>query len=411
MRLSARAEVTPPNELALARQQHIGAVTELTDSNPTRHGLMDPLVMDIVARHLDEARRYSPDPRGWRPAREALASRYGGSADDYWLTASTSEAYSWLFAVLADPGDSVAVPGPGYPLVEPLARLSGLYTVPYRSQYLHPHGWELDLDSVRGVILPTSPVILPQAGPLPSPVILPKAGPLPQAEPRAVRALVAVNPNNPTGAYIARDQAASLGAMCARAGLPIIADEVFFPFTLDAGVEAPVRLADAVGPDAVVVTLDGLSKLLAAPQLKLGWIRLSGPSQLTKPLADALDVVADTYLSVNSPVACALPELLELADASIERIRQRCSVNLRALGGLGDGFRVRRTQGGWTALVDVPKVADDDTLARRLLDAGLSAHPGWFYDVPDDACIALSLLPEPVEFAESIQRLKQAINR
>ena len=409
MRLSARAEVTPPNELALARQQHIGAVTELTDSNPTRHGLMDPLVMDIVARHLDEARRYSPDPHGWRPAREALASRYGGSADDYWLTASTSEAYSWLFAVLADPGDSVAVPGPGYPLVEPLARLSGLYTVPYRSQYLHPHGWELDLDSVRGVILPTSPVILPSSPVIlpSSPVILPQAGPLPQA----VRALVAVNPNNPTGAYIAHDQAVQLGAMCAKAGLPIIADEVFFPFLLDDSSDraAPMRLADAVGPDAVVVTLDGLSKLLAAPQLKLGWIRLSGPSKLTKPLADALDVVADTFLSVNSPVACALPELLELADASIAQIRARCSANLRALDGLGDGFRVRRTQGGWTALVDVPRVADDDTLAHRLLEAGLSAHPGWFYDVPDNACLALSLLPEPTAFAESLKRLEQAI--
>ena len=396
--LSSRVDVQAPNELALARMDSEARglmITELTDSNPTRHGLFDPVVMDVLARHLGEAMRYSPDPRGWRPAREALASRFGGDVDDYWLTASTSEAYSWLFAVLADPGDAVAVPAPGYPLVEPLARLSGLRTVPYRSVYLHPPGWELDLDSVVNVILTKS-------GPLP------KAGPPPQA----VRALVAVNPNNPTGAYVQADQAAQLGAMCARAGLPIIADEVFFPFVLDEpGSQPPPRLADAVGSDTVIVTLDGLSKLLAAPQLKLGWIRLSGPKARTAALAEALDVVADTYLSVNSPVACALPELLELADASVGRIRARCTANLRALDSLGDGFRVRKTQGGWTALVDVPKLTNDDALARRLLAAGLAAHPGWFYDLPDEGCLAISLLPEPDAFAESIRRLGEAVNR
>ena len=378
LRLAARAAVPPPNDLTLARRHHVGFITELTDSNPTRHGLTDPAVMDVVARHLDEARRYEPDPRGWRPAREALAARFGGGPDDYWLTASTSEAYSWLFAVLADPGDAATVPVPGYPLVEPLARLAGARTVPYRSVYLHPHGWELDLDSV---------------------------------ELAGIRAVVAVNPNNPTGAYVAPDQAARLAALCASAGAPIIADEVFFPFILDGPSDAPpTRLVDAVGSDAVVVTLDGLSKLLAAPQLKLGWLRLSGPPALTAPMAEALDVVADAFLSVNSPVACALPELLELADGTVERIRTRCLANLRSLGGLGGGYRVRRTQGGWTALLDVPKVAGDDALARRLLDVGLSAHPGWFYDVDDASCLAISLLPEPSAFTDSLQRLTQAID-
>ena len=413
MRLSSRVPADPPNDLAearLAASERGQTITELTDSNPTRHGLLDPAVMDVVARHLGEARRYEPDPRGWRPAREALAARFGGSPDDYWLTASTSEAYSWLFAVLADPGDAVAIPVPGYPLVEPLARLSGLRTVPYRSVYLDPHGWELDLNSVAAIVelVGTEPAET-SVNPPPHNVILPPPNViLPQAGPRA---LIAVNPNNPTGAYVRPDQGAVLGAMCAAAALPIIADEVFFPFLLDDSLEgdAPVRLADSVGPEAVVVTLDGLSKLLAAPQLKLGWIRLSGPRELTGPLADALDVIADTYLSVNSPVGCALPELLNLVDVSVERIRSRCAENLRMLGFLGDGFRVRRTQGGWTVLVDVPKVVDDDALARRLLDAGLAAHPGWFYDVADEGCLALSLLPEPASFADALQRLTQTI--
>jgi len=421
LRLSSRAGVEPPNELTVARQAAVAegaAVWDLTDSNPTRHGLTDPAVMDVLARHLDEARLYAPDPKGWRPAREALAARFGGTPDDYWLTASTSEAYSWLFAILADPGDAVGVPVPGYPLVEPLAKLAGLTTVPYPSFYVHPHGWELDLDAARAVVA-------------------------------QVRAMVVVNPNNPTGAYVPPADAEALGTACAAAGVPVIADEVFFPFGLSpcasslsrhpaASELSPFRHPARSEPSPfrhparsepspfrhparserqrvesqdlpVVITLDGLSKLLAAPQLKVGWLRLSGPRDLTAPLADALDTVADTFLSVNSPAACALPELLTLADASVARITQRCATNLAALQTLGDGFRVRHTEGGWTALVDVPRVMDDDALARRLLADGMTAHPGWFYDIADAGCIAISLLPEPDAFADSLKRLAAAI--
>ena len=466
LRLSSRVAVEAPNELTVQRQAAVAGgapVWDLTDSNPTRHGLTGPAVMEVLARHLDEAARYAPDPKGWGPAREALAARFGGVADDYWLTASTSEAYSWLFTILVDPGDAVGVPVPGYPLVEPLARLAGLTTVPYPSFYVHPHGWELDLDAARAVV--------------------PK-----------VRAMVVVNPNNPTGAYVPSEASAALGEACAKAGIPLIADEVFYPFRLadpatsaqdDGSGQAPspvrttplshhpapsepsfsrhpahcdfaqhrlreqseresqdllkrssntgqiLRLrsatrrmtkegrsaqhdgiaAAAASTGAVVITLDGLSKLLAAPQLKVGWLRLSGPPELTAPLADALDTVADTFLSVNSPAACALPELLTLADASVARITQRCSTNLAALQNLGDGFRVRHTEGGWTALVDVPRVMDDDALARRLLEHGLTAHPGWFYDVGDAGCIAVSLLPDPEAFEESLTVMAAALSR
>jgi len=424
MHLSTRAAAGPPNALAIARADAAArgiAITDLTDSNPTRHGLTDPSIMDVIARHLSQATRYTPDPKGWRPAREALAARYGGRPDDYWLTASTSEAYSWLFAALCDAGDSVAVPVPGYPLIEPLARLSAIVQKPYRAFYVHPHGWELDVDSVSAAL--TAP---------------------------RVRALVTVNPNNPTGAYIRPEVGRALGEMCAKVSLPIIADEVFFPYDLDADFTSPhkqtrdpvatawpldalpyshrsrapqslvprnalpaaptstskrTRLADAVGPDTVVATLDGLSKLLAAPQLKLGWIRLTGPSDMTAPLAATLDAIADTYLSVNSPVACALPSLLQLADDTVERVRRRCRADLDALSFLGDGFRARRTEGGWTALLDVPPVMDDDEFARWLLRAGLTAHPGWFYDVAGNSVIAVSLLPEPTVFTHCLRPL------
>ena len=412
LRLSARVPLEAPNELALAKvaERARGVpIWDLTDSNPTRHGLTDPAIMDVLASHLDEAKRYVPDPKGWPPARAALAARFGGHPDDYWLAASTSEAYSWLFTVLADPGDAVGVPVPGYPLVEPLARLAGLRTLPYSAFYMHPHGWELDLDVARRVIAD-------------------------------VRAMVVVNPNNPTGAYIDPSTAAALGSACADAGVPLIADEVFFPFwlsTVGAGsgsaraglgsaqtgldstqqpvfdnpAPAPTRIADAAGPDAVVVTLDGLSKLLAAPQLKLGWIRLSGPRELRAPLAEALDTIADDFLSVNSPVACALPGLLALADASIARIRLRCGTNVATLEQLGDDYRVRHTEGGWTALVDVPRLMDDDQLGRQLLRDGLTAHPGWFYDLTSSGSLALSLLPEPDVFADSLRRLKRSLAR
>jgi len=386
LRLSSRVGVEPPNELTVQRQAAVAGgapVWDLTDSNPTRHGLTDPAVMEVLAQHLDEAARYAPDPKGWRPAREALAARFGGVADDYWLTASTSEAYSWLFTILADPGDAVGVPVPGYPLVEPLARLAGLTTAPYSSFYVHPHGWELDLDAARSVV-------------------------------GQVRAMVVVNPNNPTGAYVPSEAAAALGEACAKAGIPLIADEVFFPFRFAYPATSAQHdgiAAAAASTGAVVITLDGLSKLLAAPQLKVGWLRLSGPRDLTAPLADALDTVADTFLSVNSPAACALPELLTLADASVARITQRCSTNLAALQHLGDGFRVRHTEGGWTALVDVPRVMDDDALARRLLEHGLTAHPGWFYDVGDAGCIAVSLLPDPEAFEESLTVMAAALSR
>ena len=377
LHLSARAAVEEQNALSAARERvnaHGVVVTDLTDSNPTRHGLTDPAIMSVLASHLTQALRYAPDPKGWLPAREALAARFGGSPDEYWLTASTSEAYSWLMTAVGDPGDAAATPTPGYPLIEPLAKLAAMTPVPYMAYYVHPSGWELDLDSVATAV----------------------------ANP-AVRALVAVSPNNPTGAYVHPDEAVAIGAMCTKAGLPIIADEVFRPYHLEAQPAAP--LAQAAGDEAVVVTFDGLSKLLAAPQLKLGWLRLTGPSSLTAPLAARLDSIADAYLSVNSPVACALPDLLGLADSTITRVSQRCQENMAKLLTLGGGYRVRRAEGGWVALVDMPPLCDDDELGINLLGRGLAAHPGWFYDIADTHVLAISLLPKPEAFADALARL------
>ena len=364
-----------PNPIALRRAEFIAAgleLTDLTDTNPTRHGLFDPQILEIVSANLPRASRYEPHPRGPWPARAALAERYGGDPEDYWLVSSTSEAYGWLFTLLADPGDSIAIPSPGYPLIEPLAHFHCLTASSYRTFYVHPSGWELDRDSLEEILVD-----------------------------KGVRAIVAVNPNNPTGAYAEP----GIADVAAEYGLPLIADEVFFPFRIGDGPD-PVRLAG--NGTSLTFGLDGLSKLLAAPQLKLGWIRLSGPYLEKQQIADALDEIADAYLSVNTPVALALPDLLDLADSSIARITTRLTSNLSVAKRLFGNTRIRTTYGGWMMLLDVPPLMDADDMCIALMDhAGLYVHPGYFYDLPDST-LALSLLPEPSAFEESCRRLSAA---
>ena len=334
---------------------------------------------EIVARAASRPPAYQPDPRGAIRAREALAARFGGSPEDYWLTAGTSDAYGWLFTLLTDPGEAVAVPRPGYPLVGPLACLAGINTVDYPAYYLHPHGWENDLDALDQVL--TSP-----------------DGP-------RVGAVVAVHPNNPTGAYTDP----GLLEVCARRGTPVIVDEVFWPFTVEAAVPAG-RLS---GTDAAwVFGLDGLSKLLAAPHLKLGWIRLAGPHDEVARVAPVLDRIADAYLPVSTPIADAVPDLLELADAQVGRVRDRITANMAVTRQFFDQppYRARRTDAGWTALIDVPH-GDDDLAVTLLERAHIAVQPGWLYDLDSAGALALSLLPETSAFTDGCRLLCDALAR
>ena len=365
-----------PNVIALARAG-LGdvRVVDLSDSNPTRHGLTDLAVSQVVARAAARPPAYDPDPRGPIRAREALAARFGGHPSEYWVTAGTSMAYGWLFALLADAGHAVAVPQPGYPLVEPLAHLADLNTVEYPAYYLHPHGWENDLDALGRVL----------------------------AE-RPARAVVVVHPNNPTGACAD----AALLDVCARTGVPVIVDEVFWPFAVEAPTPAP-RLPGATS--TLTFGLDGVSKLLAVPHLKLGWIRMSGPPAAVAEAAPVLDRIADAYLPVSTPIADALPDLLALADAQIARVRARLATNVAfAREFFAAPYRVRRVDAGWTVLVDVPRVFGTNDLAVTLLErAHLSVQPGWLYDLETPGALALSLLPEPAAFADGCRGLRDAI--
>ncbi|BDO41748.1 pyridoxal phosphate-dependent aminotransferase [Cellulomonas sp. NTE-D12] len=376
-----------PNEMARLRARLAAdgvPVLDLSDSNPTRHRLTDPGVLEAVSRAVPAAASYEPDPHGPRAARLALAGRYGGAPEDYYLTASTSEAYAWLLQLLCDPGDAVAVPAPGYPLVEPLARLAGVRTVPYAVHHLHPYGWSVDTGQVADLA----------------------------ARPD-VRAVVAVSPGNPTGAYLRAEERALMEAACRAGGAALVLDEVFAPFRLDAApgdtVAAPASASERL---CTTFTLDGLSKLVCAPQLKLSWLRVEGPAGELPAVHRALETVADTYLSVSSPVALALSEILDRADASVTATRARLAANLALAHALldEDGFRVRRCGGGWTVLVDVPRYLPDEQLVLALLaEAHLAVHPGYFYDLPTPGTLALSLLPEPATFEAGCRRLRAAV--
>ncbi len=356
-------------------------VLNLAESNPTRCGLVYPGTLDALGEPASLA--YEPDSRGLLVARTALSRRLGCSPQELFLSASTSEAYAWLFKLLCEPGEAVLVPKPGYPLFDYLAGLEGVRAEPYRLEYSHPHGWRIDIDE-----------LAERAG---------RCG---------ARAVVVINPNNPTGSYLAREERERLVALCAERGLTIISDEVFLPYALEAdGTQASLGGEDR----CLCFTLDGLSKLMCLPQLKLGWMRVSGPPDAVGQAQSRLEVIADTYLSAGAPVMNALPSLLPGADAFVSSVRARLARNLAVLkarfGAPDSPWRVLRCDGGWTAILECPRLCPDEDLVLGLLRAeAVMAHPGYFFDFERDGCLALSLILEPGRFDEGLCRLKRYLD-
>lgn len=356
----------PVNRLTIARDERRRAGAELldlTESNPTRAAISYPL--DQLSEALARGARstYDPDPRGLRSAREAVAEHLGWDAADLLLTASTSEAYSFLFKLLADPGEAVLTATPSYPLFEHLASLEliELQTFP-----LEFHGrWELEPSYVR------------------------------QAITGRTRAVVVVNPNNPTGSYVTAAEQNALAGF----GLPLISDEVFLDYALDG------RGTSIVRDDVLTFTLGGLSKSAGLPHFKLGWIGVSGPGK--DAALDALELIADNFLSVATPVQAALPELLRIAPAIRSSIQSRTRTNLeilrRAFATVASA-RVLPVEGGWSAVVRVPGTRSDEELALALLDHGVIVHPGYFFDFHRDGYVVLSLLTETSTFEEGVRR-------
>ena len=382
-----------PNRLSAALQacrSRGEPVLDLTASNPTSCGFQYD--RDAILRALADpaALSYSPDPRGLPTARQAVAAYYAGrgatvGVDDLFITASTSEAYSWVFRALCNPGDAVLVPAPSYPLFAFLADLADVRLLRYPLVY--DHGWQIDAHALEQALTP------------------------------AVRAVVVVHPNNPTGHYTGAAQARWLGELCAARAIALVADEVFFDFALR-GSSAPgaapptaaFPLSFAGDSTALTFTLSGLSKISGLPQMKAAWLVVSGPERLKAQASARLEVIADTFLSPSAPAQLALPAWLALREGFQRQVRERLLRNLaeldRQLAGPAVSASRLKVEGGWYAVIRVPATRSDEDHAVDLLTTrGVYIHPGHFYDFPSDGYVVVSLLTPERDFAEGLRAL------
>jgi alanine-synthesizing transaminase len=371
--------------LAIARMQRQGvAYDDLTESNPTRVGLSLPYGAAYEALASTTTAHYHPDAHGALNAREAVRDYYTKrsvdvSVEQLFLTASTSEAYGWIFKLLCDPGDDVLVAHPSYPLFDDLARMENVTLQPFPLSYTTR--WQLDLDALQRAITPRS------------------------------RAMVLVHPNNPTGSFIARDVLDGLCAICEKHGLALVVDEVFFdygyqPDALRAGSFANVN-------KVLTFTLSGLSKVVALPQMKLGWIVVNGPSELTQTAIERLENIADSYLSPGASVLQAVKGFLDCCEDVQIRIRSRV-VKHRAMIREAMGEHSRATllqaEGGWYATLRVARTRTEEEWAIVLLEEErVLVHPGWFFDFEREAYLVISLLPDTDVFYPAIRRLLKRI--
>ncbi|OFW14224.1 MAG: hypothetical protein A3F69_02855 [Acidobacteria bacterium RIFCSPLOWO2_12_FULL_66_10] len=360
------------------------AVIDLTVSNPTQAGF--DYTVDLLAP-LADARglRYDPTPLGAMDARRAVAADFARQGiavppERIVVTASTSDAYAALFKLLADAGDDVLIPRPGYPLLDHLTRLDLVTARPYDLEY---HGsWSIDFPSLE------------------------------RACTSRTRAVLVVSPNNPTGSFISRDELDRLAVFCAARGIAIIADEVFADYELEPGSVARAGRA-AARDDVLSFALGGLSKSIGLPQVKLGWFAVAGPQRHVASALERIELVCDSYLSVSTPVQLAAAELLARGAAVRAQIGARVAANYRHVQtAAAPSCRVLRSDGGWYAVIQVPSFESEEDLVLRLLTTeGVLAHPGYFFDFPNESYLVVSLLAAPADFVEGVGRIFQDFAR
>ncbi|HZQ93231.1 MAG TPA: pyridoxal phosphate-dependent aminotransferase [Terriglobales bacterium] len=372
-----------PNRLASALAEARAAgreILDLTESNPTRCGFQYNEREILGALSDQQSLVYEPEPRGLPRAREAVAGYYTArgaeiSSEQIFLTTSTSEGHSHLFRLLCDAGDEVLAPSPSYPLFDFLAALDNVRLVRYPLVY--DHGWQIDLHALEQAITPRT------------------------------RAVMLVHPNNPTGSYVSAGERDALNALCRERGLALVADEVFLDYPHD----GPARTSFAGNAEALTFVLSGLSKIAALPQMKAAWVAASGPQELVAAATARLEVIADTFLSMNAPVQHALPVLL--AQRVNEQIQARVARNLaeldRQLGAQKPVSRLN-VEAGWYAVLRVPAVGNDDDLAVELVRReGVLAHPGHFYDFQREGFLVVSLIAPVAAFAEGMKRVLRVV--
>jgi alanine-synthesizing transaminase len=365
---------------ALARHHRAAGkpLLDLTASNPTECGFEYDRRAILQALSNPESLSYEPDPKGLLSARRAVAGYYSVReitvpAEDIVLTTSTSEAYSFVFRLLCNPGDELLIPEPSYPLFSFLADIQDVKLVSY--PLLYDHGWQIDFHALQ------------------------------QAVTERTRGIIVVNPNNPTGHFCKSAEMQKLNEICSSRKIAITADEVFLDFSLAQNV--PRSFAANTG--CLTFTMSGLSKISGLPQMKAAWLIASGPEELKAQALARLDVIADTFLSMNAPVQQAMPVFLELRHGFQKQVMARVRKNLaeldRQLSAQNSSARLD-VEGGWYAVLRVPATRSDEDLTIDLLNAqGVYVHPGHFYDFPADGYLIVSLITPDEDFKEGIKRL------
>jgi alanine-synthesizing transaminase len=370
--------------LTLARLRREGKpLLDLTISNPTTCGIaFDEHLLHALSD--PKALQYEPEAQGLLSARKAVTQYYASlpergaavSPEQIFLTTGTSEAYSYAFRLLCDPDDEVLVPHPGYPLFDFLASIQDVHLRPY--PLIYDHGWHVDMHVLEEAIT------------------------------ERTRAIVVVHPNNPTGSFIRPGEREHLIALCSKHDIAIIADEVFLDYDFD----IPGHTF-ATNNRCLTFTLSGLSKISGLPQMKVAWMVVSGPGSIKDAAIARLDVIADTYLSLNTPMQVALPAWLEVRHHFQSQLQARLTANLRELDGqLAAAPKCQRmeVQGGWYATLRVPALQSDEDLAIELMEKyGVAVHPGHFFDFPMDGYLVLSLMTPENDFREGLRRILHAI--
>lgn len=363
----------------LAQRRSSGlALIDLMQSNPTQCGFHFDAQKILAALNNPASLLYDPDPQGLPPAREAVAAYYRSrncraSIGDIFLTTSTSETYSFLFRMLCNPGDELLIPQPGYPLFSFLAGIQDVALVRY--PLLYDYGWQIDFHTLQQAITPRT------------------------------RGIIVVHPNNPTGHFCKPGEIARLNQICRERQIAIISDEVFLDFSLAPDAQSTF----ASNNEALTFTMSGLSKISGLPQMKVAWLTVAGPDALKQQAIARLEMIADTYLSMNAPIQLALPILLEQRHPFQQQWRTRVQKNLAHLDQLLASQKLctrLKMEGGWYAVLKAPSTAGDDELALELLTTrGVYVHPGHFYDFPSDGYWVVSLITPEQEFAAGIEAL------
>jgi aspartate/methionine/tyrosine aminotransferase len=380
-------------------------IFDLTVSNPTRADLRYDSAAILRSLGSPKAMDYDPQAKGLPEAREAVAEYYraehgiaGLDRERIVLTTSTSEGYSYVFRLMCNAGDALLVPKPSYPLFEFLADLQDVKLVPY--PLLYDHGWQIDFPSLEKAITPRT------------------------------RGVVLVHPNNPTGSFVQSAEANQVNALCRARGLALIVDEVFLDYALSedpvgtAALGRPVEQTSTASPppyasfagnqEVLTFTLSGLSKISALPQMKVSWVVTSGPEAEVEAAMGRLEVIADTYLSMNAPIQWAMPVLMEERKNIQRQLLERVKRNLEELDcQLAEQKSCQRLSvaGGWYAVLRVPVTRSDEELAIELVrEKSVMVHPGHFYDFPSDGYLVLSLITNQQEFREGIGRVLDRVN-